>query len=138
MNLRPAVVRGGAAIVVAAGLLSGVLALSFFDPGSAGSIFPKCLFLEFTGLYCPGCGLTRMLHALLHGDLRRAVSMNLMVLVSLPALGAIVLNESRSRRLLSPAVARVLYDARLWIGFVLAFGMLRNLPWAPFSWLAPG
>ena len=118
--------------------VAGVVVLWQFDPSAPGNFFPPCLFHAITGLYCPGCGLTRMLHALVHGDIRRAASMNLMVLASLPALGAISLNEATHRRLLSSRTTRVLYSAKLWIGAVLLFGVLRNLPWAPFSYLAPG
>lgn len=125
-----------AGAMLAAG--SGAWLLWRFDPNAAGSLFPPCLFRTFTGLYCPGCGLTRMLHALLHGDLAGAASMNLMVLAMLPLLAAIAANEGMGRRLLSPALASRLYDARAWIAVVVAFGVLRNLPWAPFPLLAPG
>ncbi len=33
---------------------------------------PKCLFLEWTGLPCPGCGLTTSFTHLLHGHWREA------------------------------------------------------------------
>ncbi len=33
---------------------------------------PKCLFLEWTGLPCPGCGLTTSFTHLLHGQWREA------------------------------------------------------------------
>lgn len=33
---------------------------------------PKCLFLEWTGLPCPGCGLTTSFTLLLHGQWREA------------------------------------------------------------------
>lgn len=118
--------------------IAGAAVLWQFDPSAPGNFFPPCLFHALTGLQCPGCGLTRMLHALVHGDIRRAASMNLMVLASLPALGAISLNEATHRRLLSSRVTRVLYNAKLWITVVLVFGVLRNLPWAPFLYLAPG
>lgn len=116
----------------------GAWLLRTFDPGAAGSLFPPCLFLTFTGLYCPGCGITRMLHALVHGDLARAADMNLMVLAMLPLLGLMAAQEFAGRRVLPGAIARPLYNARLWLGVVLAFGVLRNLPWAPFAGLAPG
>jgi hypothetical protein len=33
------------------------------------------------------------------------------------------------------AVAR---QPRAWLWLLLAYGVLRNLPWMPFAWLAPG
>lgn len=40
---------------------------------------PKCLFRLATGWSCPGCGSQRALHALLHGNLREALEMNLLL-----------------------------------------------------------
>ena len=50
-------------------LLAGATAcvvVLMFPPGSPRTKWlPKCLFHEWTGLYCPGCGGTRALYALL-------------------------------------------------------------------------
>lgn len=35
-----------------------------------------CIFHKITGLYCPGCGITRMCLALLNGDLKTAFNSN--------------------------------------------------------------
>ncbi|GGZ65052.1 membrane protein [Lysobacter xinjiangensis] len=118
--------------------LLGVWLLWRFDPNAPGNPFLPCLFRMATGLYCPGCGLTRMLHALVHGDIARAASMNVLALAGLPVLGAIALNEMRGRTLLRGAVARFAYNGRFWMVAALAFGIARNLPFAPFTALAPG
>ena len=44
-----------------------------------------CIFKFFTGIDCPGCGLTRAALSLLEGDLRAAAGYNVMVF-SLPLL----------------------------------------------------
>ena len=122
---------------VALGLVvTGIWALRTFDPNMAGSLFPPCLFHTLTGLYCPGCGLTRALHALVHFDLPRALAMNPLIVLSLPALGLMALHGLNGGRLLPAAVARVLFNGGYWIAALLVFGVLRNLPW--FAWLAPG
>lgn len=130
--------RAGIAAAFAAVAAGGAWLLRTFDPNAVGSLFPPCIFLRLTGLYCPGCGITRMLHALVHGDVARAAEMNVMVLAMLPLLALLLANEAASRRMLAPVLARPLYSARLWLVVVVAFGVLRNLPWAPFDALAPG
>lgn len=50
-----------------------------------------CVFHAVTGLQCPGCGVTRMLSALLRGDLRTAWESNAAVLALSPVLAALVL-----------------------------------------------
>lgn len=37
---------------------------------------PPCAFHAATGLWCPGCGGTRALYSLLHGDVATALQMN--------------------------------------------------------------
>ena len=53
--------------------------MAALDPSSTGT-YPECLFRSATGLWCPGCGLTRAAHHLLHGDIERALGYNALVL----------------------------------------------------------
>ncbi len=50
------------------------------DPSGLGTHralgLPKCLFLEWTGLPCPGCGLTTSFVHLLHGHWREAFAVH--------------------------------------------------------------
>lgn len=119
--------------LVIAGLIACAI-LVFFDPFAANSILPPCLFHELTQLYCPGCGVTRALHALLHGQLALALSMNPLAVLSIPSIPVMLWNSAHPG---SAWVAKV-SDARVWLALVLCFFILRNLPWAPFFWLAPG
>ncbi|WP_380906181.1 DUF2752 domain-containing protein [Sphingobacterium suaedae] len=56
-----------------------------FDP-SAHGWFPRCPMKALTGLECPGCGSQRAIHALLHGDVRRAFQHNALLLPFIPYL----------------------------------------------------
>ncbi|UTA55204.1 DUF2752 domain-containing protein [Lysobacter soli] len=126
-DMRTAVV--GATAVVA---LLGALMLRVFQPES---LWP-CVFHAVTGLHCPGCGLTRMLHALVHGDVARAWSMNPLAMVALPLLAAMLAQWWLARPLLPAWLDRYAHDGRVWIVALIAFGALRNLPM--FAWMAPG
>jgi ABC-type spermidine/putrescine transport system permease subunit II len=46
--------------------------------------YPPCLFKKLTGLNCPGCGSSRALHQLMHGNLLPALDYNILVVIFLP------------------------------------------------------
>jgi hypothetical protein len=56
-------------------LAVGSTYLFIFEPGKSG-FFLVCPFYALTGLACPGCGTTRGLHHLLHGDVITAFRFN--------------------------------------------------------------
>ena len=117
----------------AAGASVAVAALRVFEPEA---LWP-CAFHVITGLHCPGCGLTRLLHALAHGDLARAWSMNPLAMIALPLLAVMLMQWWLARPLLPSWLDRRAHDGRVWIAALIAFGVLRNLPFAPFAWMAP-
>jgi hypothetical protein len=129
-------IAAGAATAPVAGL--GVWLLQRFDPNAADSPFLPCLFHLFTGLYCPGCGLTRASHALVHGDLGRIMAMNALLPLLLVAMPMLVLLGLGYRVPLPAPVLRMLQSPVIWLGLILFYWLARNLPWWPFAWLAPG
>jgi hypothetical protein len=92
-----------------------------------------------TGLHCPGCGGTRAVYALLHGDILQAAAYNLYFVLALPLLvpwGAYgVWAAVRGKLFGLPRMRPWLYTL-IWVS-VIAFFVLRNLPFSPFTWLAP-
>ena len=116
--------------------LAGCVAVGVIDP-STTRIFPACAFKAMTGLDCPGCGMTRGLHALMNGDVLRAFSHNALLIVLLVATAIYVgWNAIASR--IGRQQLRFEFKRRTWIAVglgVLAFWILRNLPWSPFNWL---
>ena len=62
------------------------LALVYAVDPSQHALTPPCPYLTMLGLACPGCGLTRATHALLHGDVARAFAFNPWAFVATPAL----------------------------------------------------
>ncbi len=112
------------------GLAFGAVAAALFafDPARA-SVFPVCPFHQFTGLWCPGCGTTRALHQLLHGNVAVAFRFNALSMAMLPVAGYLIVRGDAST--LKPAWIWLLLVA------IVAFGVLRNIPVYPFSLLAP-
>ncbi|HEX2145858.1 MAG TPA: DUF2752 domain-containing protein [Glycomyces sp.] len=123
-----------AVAISAAGVIAYVAQV---DPSQAGS-YPTCPFLAITGWHCPGCGSLRMIHALAHGDLLDALSMNLFAVAMLPLLAFWFLRwtaeswglRERSRTLAHPAWVWTLLVT------VCAYWIARNSP--PTAFLAPG
>ncbi|MEP6903059.1 MAG: DUF2752 domain-containing protein [Actinomycetota bacterium] len=128
----------GFALVTVAGMSGIVAAVGYFNPSTAG-FFPVCPLYALTGLACPGCGMTRGLHALLHGDVLTALDYNLLLPAILFFFGylfvSLFLTFARGRglnfKIFTPLV--------IWgfFGFALVFAVLRNLPYYPFNILYP-
>ena len=110
-------------LLVALGLFAVLL---LFDLPAAAGWWPECPLHRFTGLYCAGCGGTRAIRALLHGDLAMFFRMNALLPL---LLAAAVLFCFRPRLLRNPAVPIALFAA------IVLFAVLRNLP--GFRFLAP-
>lgn len=60
------------------------LAALRFCPASASRFYPQCPVHQYLGLLCPGCGATRAVAALLHGQLNQAVRFNALAVIMLP------------------------------------------------------
>ena len=118
--------------------VAGLWLLRHFDPNAAGNPFPGCMFRALTGYYCIGCGMTRMLHALVHGDVVRAFAMNplamaMLALSPLPAAWKLGWQPKALRPLMA-----LLAEPKFWLVLLPAYWIARNLPWWPFALLAPG
>src|SRR5258706_8063077 len=66
-----------------ASLAAGAVILYRFDPATV-HFYPRCVFHALTGLQCPGCGTTRALHHLLHGDVAGAFRLHALLFVAVP------------------------------------------------------
>jgi hypothetical protein len=119
--------------VVAVGVV-----LFLFTPSQYG-FYPRCALYTTTGLYCPGCGSLRALHQLTHGHLLTALHYNPLLILSLPFLAFFSLR--RAVDLLAGRPVPPFALRRNWliaaVTVLILFTILRNLPFAPFTWLAP-
>ncbi len=104
-----------------------------------GSGVVPCAFARATHLPCPGCGSTRAVHALLHGDLAGVMRFNplgpvMAVVLGLMAIDTlvVVLRDGSARRVATTRVGKLLsralivvalLEVALWIArFFGAFG----------------
>ena len=117
---------------------AGVWVLRRFDPSAAGSPLPGCLFYQFTGLYCPGCGMTRALHALVHLDPLGAFAMNPGAMLGLALLPGLIAWKAGWRAAWFAPVVAVVSRPNFWLLALPGYWIARNLPWFPFTLLAPG
>ncbi len=116
----------------------GLWLVYHYDPNAAGSRFPPCLFRALTGFYCPGCGMTRALHALLHLDIATAFRMNPLVMTGLALVPGLVAWQVGWRARWFAPVVSVVSRPNFWLVLIPAYWIARNLPWFPFTALAPG
>jgi hypothetical protein len=127
-------------LLVAGALAAAAAAVLFrhVDPNAADSPLPGCIFYALTELYCAGCGITRALHALAHGDVLRALHMNPLAVFMLVATPLMLLHVRGWRPDALQPVMRVLLSGAFWLVLLPTYMLLRNLPWWPFTLLAPG
>ncbi|MBN1819443.1 MAG: DUF2752 domain-containing protein [Prolixibacteraceae bacterium] len=110
----------------------------FLNPEEEG-VFPECIFHSVTGYYCPGCGSQRAFHNLLHLNFTGVVSNNLLFLPGMLVLIYGIALPFINRRF-NTNYKNILYNkwTPLWIFIIIIlFAVLRNLPYYPFSVLAP-
>lgn len=124
--------------LLALGAAATALLLSRVDPAAPDTLLPPCPIHALTGLFCPGCGSTRALHALLHGDVVQAIAMNPLLVVAIPVLALMAINAAGWMPRGSARLWRQLARPLPWLWVLLGYALLRNLPWLPFAWLAPG
>jgi hypothetical protein len=114
-------------------LVAGAVYLFLFEPGNSG-FFPPCPFRFLTGFTCPGCGITRALHQILHGHFLNAFMLNPLffllgpfLLFALLRYSVIVLRGGVPRPNALPA--QYIYGLFF---VILGFWIFRNTPLYPF------
>lgn len=93
-----------------------------------------CVFYEITGLYCPGCGITRLCLSLFEGDVYQAFRYNPIIFIDLPILFIlfvlnIFLKNNKNIKKITDVI--IIFLATI----TIIFGVIRNIP--IFSFLAP-
>jgi len=130
-------------LVVGACLCAAATTFLYAVDPATHRVYPACWLYQTTGLYCAGCGATRALHALLHGQVWTALHDNVLFVALLPwilwqatvyARRAWLANRWPEIFVAPRTLAR--YGVGL-IALALLFAVVRNLPGAPFDLLRP-
>lgn len=119
-----------AVLLIAAGIL-----YYFINKIFGLSIF--CPIYKITGLYCPGCGITRMFLDIAELDFKCAFGHNMAVFISLPVIIYVLIKQS-IRYIKSGTLMLNKFDEALvyvLIGILVIFAVLRNIP--IFNFLTP-
>lgn len=104
--------------MIAGGVALAGLALVYaFDPATS-RFYPPCALHSLTGLQCPGCGGTRALHQLLHGNVRAAFQLNPMLFAAMAFVPAVAVR---------PAIVTKPWFAWTAAAVLLIWAVLRNL-----------
>jgi hypothetical protein len=116
----------------------GVAYTLALDPTVSGAFAsPTCIIKLSTGFDCPGCGGTRAFWYLLHGNIPAAARSHIMAVFAAPFL--VYMYIAWATNLISPRfkLPYLKISPKMISIFLAAWGVftiLRNLPWAPFTW----
>ena len=136
-RLPSAPLRLGAPLMVAASTTLVCAAIWVGDPTTPHGPLPVCPTKALLGIDCPGCGSLRMMYSLMHGDLLAAARFNALGLVAAVLLVwayvAWTYGRLKGRRIASWQHHR--WSAAVTLFLVLAWFVLRNIPFAPFTGL---
>nr|WP_241562899.1 DUF2752 domain-containing protein [Micromonospora costi] len=115
---------------------AGIAYTLISDPTrSAPDAAPSCLLKLTTGLDCPGCGGTRALWYVVHGDLPAAARHHFLFVFALPFLAYLFVAWA-GQQAFGWRLPELRISSKVIGGFLaawMAFSVLRNLPWAPFT-----
>ena len=118
--------------------LAGIgLVAGYFLVGHYFNFYLKCPIYELTHLYCPGCGITRMIISLVKGNFYQAFRYNPLLFILIPFVVWYFLDVIiASKRKKNPFLER--FEPNIWyilIGIFMVYGILRNIP--GFEFLQP-
>ena len=97
-----------------------------------------CVYYELSGMYCPGCGITRAAYSLLQLDFYQAIRYNAFSIIIIPLIGLYLIGGIYSWLFNKTNFMDNKIPLVIWIIFIvllLLYGILRNMP--QFSCLAP-
>ena len=97
-----------------------------------------CIFHRITKLYCPGCGMTRAIFALLNLNIKQAIRNNILVVLVMPFIVIYIINYAYIWINNLKKDPSKIFPKWLWYTLLIitiSFGIIRNIKY--FYWLNP-
>ena len=112
-----------------------LLLITYLILGHKFGIYLFCPIHKITGLYCPGCGITRMLYSILKLDFYKAFRYNILVFILFfPGLFLFIehlYSIKKNKKSLYKKIPEIVWIILIII--LIIYGILRNI----FPFLAP-
>lgn len=115
-------------------LILFLLLIGYLILGNYFHFYIDCPIKKITGLYCPGCGITRMLSSILSFNFYQAFRYNPLLFISLPIILFLLIESIITKK--EPLYNKI--PTKIWVTIIIIFifyGILRNIPF--FDFLAP-
>lgn len=111
---------------------------NFYNENNTFSI--QCGLYKLTGLLCPGCGGQRAFHHLLHGHFLTALQYNIIFTLGLPTLLYMYYIVVKVYIFNNPKYLNsFVFSSQFGYGILIilfVYFILRNIPFAPFTYLS--
>lgn len=110
-----------------------------YNPADSENVAVRCGFKTLTGWDCAGCGAQRSVHHLLHGNLGEAMRYNFLFVILLPYFLLLIYYTIRSYLFEIPFPNHFIFSGKMaliFVGILIVYSVVRNLPFAPFHLLA--
>ena len=101
----------------------------YFVVGKITNFYLPCPIHEITGLYCPGCGITRMFLSIFRLDFYTAFRSNMLLFILLPFALVLFIDNIYSIIKNKEALYKKINN-KVWYGLIsilLIYGILRNI-----------
>ena len=99
------------------------------DPGV--SVYaPKCISYNLFNFICPGCGIQRAIHAILNGEIVKAIYFNPLIVLSIPYAFLLLLMAVFQLKYKLPKLYRILYGRKsiyILLLILIVYIFLRNI-----------
>lgn len=129
VNLKNGKVYAIAAAVLAAIVIIGCMAVLWaYDPLKV-NFYPRCWSKALTGYDCPGCGMLRASHAILHGDVAAAWHYNAALFFIAPIMVLLFVGQCRPQQSLLHRIGSHWLTGWAILGCLVLWAVARNIFW---------